>query len=439
MAASSAIQALYLHIPFCVQRCRYCDFPTRATVRTDAGIAAYMQGLAERVEELAASGLLGSVQTAYIGGGTPSINCTALAQLAAAVKRSCPGLQEFSCEANPESLTAAGIDLLQHAGVSRISLGVQSLDDQELRRLGRIHSAGQALACARAVLAAGLDLSCDLMCGIPLQTPSSFSRSLEGILDTGLAHVSVYPLMVEEGTPLCRDCEQGLESYPNDDVQADLMQQAQQMLEEHGFARYEVASYARPGHECAHNIAYWTGKPYLGLGTSAASMMDPSTFAQVERSTAIRLVDPSAPAGTDADKEAQPAPEAARQPLEAAQLPADTARLRFTLTGAPEAYARPCTTQQLRADYECLNLREALAEDLMLGLRMSRGIGADLIASARRAGMGLELDQACHRSVEQGLARRTATGGLAPTTQGWLLGNQLYGIFWDLASPPEEA
>lgn len=373
MAASSAIQALYLHIPFCVQRCRYCDFPTRATVRTDAGIAAYMQGLAERVEELAASGLLGSVQTAYIGGGTPSINCTALAQLAAAVKRSCPGLQEFSCEANPESLTAAGIDLLQHAGVSRISLGVQSLDDQELRRLGRIHSAGQALACARAVLA------------------------------------------------------------------ADLMQQAQQMLEEHGFARYEVASYARPGHECAHNIAYWTGKPYLGLGTSAASMMDPSTFAQVERSTAIRLVDPSAPAGTDADKEAQPAPEAARQPLEAAQLPADTARLRFTLTGAPEAYARPCTTQQLRADYECLNLREALAEDLMLGLRMSRGIGADLIASARRAGMGLELDQACHRSVEQGLARETATGGLAPTTQGWLLGNQLYGIFWDLASPPEEA
>ena len=261
-----SFSALYLHIPFCIRRCRYCDFATDATPHGDPLVAAYVAVLDSLVGRLSAAGLLRSVRTGYIGGGTPTMAGEGLARLVAQVRRGCPGIVELSTEANPESLTGSLARSLAASGATRVSLGVQSLDDAELAQLGRAHSSANARAAARFAVDAGLDLSCDLMCGIPLQTPQSWEASLRGALDLGACHVSCYPLMLEEGTPLEAAVSRGEVSVADDDAAADRMVVAERILGQAGFSRYEVASYARPGKRCAHNVAYWTGASYLGLG-----------------------------------------------------------------------------------------------------------------------------------------------------------------------------
>ena len=270
----SSLSALYLHVPFCVRRCRYCDFTTSAIAHDDPLVEGYVEALVALLERLRYHGLLADIETAYVGGGTPTMAGAALPRLVLATRRACgAGLREFSSEANPESLDANLARALATAGLTRLSLGVQSLDDAELARLGRAHDARRAHVAMASARAAGLDLSCDLMCGIPLQTRESWEASLRGVVDAGATHVSCYPLMVEEGTPLYDACEAGEEAWPDDDAQADLMLIAERVLGSAGMSRYEVASYALPGHACRHNIAYWTGRSYLGLGTGASSIL----------------------------------------------------------------------------------------------------------------------------------------------------------------------
>ena len=178
----------------------------------------------------------------------------------------------------PESLTAGLATALAEAGVTRISLGVQTLENTELAAIGRIHNAERALEAIATVKDVGLDVSCDLMCGLPGQTMASWQYTLDGVLAGAPHHVSVYPLTLEEGTPLyrmaCRD--ESLE--PDEDFQAACMDVARERLSSAGYHPYEVASYALDGHECVHNIAYWTGQGYLGLGRSAAGMLDAEDF-----------------------------------------------------------------------------------------------------------------------------------------------------------------
>lgn len=416
-------QALYSHIPFCVRRCHYCDFGTEAIERTDPLISRYLECLGTIVAHLGSTGLLAPVQTAYLGGGTPTHAGNALVRYAESLRGACSSqLSELSTEANPESLTAPLALALKEAGVTRVSLGVQSLNNNELQRLGRAHDARGALAACNAVVQSGLNLSCDLMCGIPMQTPASWQHSLEGVRAVGAQHISCYPLILEEGTPLAEAVYAGEEAEPSDDDEADYMLIASQVLGNAGYERYEVASYGLPQAPCRHNIAYWTGRPYLGLGSYAASMMDPATLLNL--ASALPLVIEDEDNGDPVDATAYLARHAA------------ATRIRLANVQDPRAFIEACGRgAPLVFEGEALTPREAAAEDLMLGMRMTAGVSANLLHRAVEAGIpSMRLDEAVATAVHRGLARWTPNGRLAPTEQGWLLGNELYGLCWDLAT-----
>lgn len=409
-----AVTALYVHVPFCAQKCRYCDFDSRsfAAYDLDAALDSYFEQLYARLDSFGDAGALAQVCTVYTGGGTPSLAGERLVELARRISMWCKPF-EFTCEANPESLTAELATALAEAGVTRISLGVQTLDNTELAAIGRIHDANRALAAIATVKDAGLDVSCDLMCGLPGQTAANWRSTLDGVLAAAPHHVSVYPLTLEEGTPLyrmaCRD--ESLE--PDEDFQAACMDVARERLSSAGYHPYEVASYALDGHECAHNIAYWTGQGYLGLGRSAAGMLDAGDFDRL--------------AGLFPDVAAR------RDAYRVRLVQRDDAATTF--------------------DAEYLSQREAAAEDLMLACRMTRGIGPDLLVRSASVIAADELAAACDRALELGLAAwvpdhieghagrvtsKDVIAGrvrarLAPTHLGWLDGNVLFELFWGLA------
>lgn len=409
-----AVTALYVHVPFCAQKCRYCDFDSRSFAPCELGAAldAYFEQLYARLDVFGKAGALRQIRTVYVGGGTPSLAGGRLVELARRIRAWCAPV-EFTCEANPESLTAELATALAKVGVTRVSLGVQTLDNNELTAIGRVHDADRALAAIATVKNAGLDASCDLMCGLPGQTATSWNRTLDGVLAAAPQHVSVYPLTLEEGTPLyrmaCRD--ESLE--PDEDFQAACMDVARKLLGAAGYHPYEVASYALDSHECAHNIAYWTGQGYLGLGRSAAGMLDAEDFDRL-----AGLFPGVSPRG-------------------------DAYRVRLV--------QRDDDATAFEAEY--LSQREAAAEDLMLACRMTHGVASDLLVRVARVIPADELTAACDRALELGLATWVpetlgvhegpftsadvvaghVRARLAPTHLGWLDGNVLFELFWDLA------
>ena len=396
---------LYLHVPFCVKRCAYCDFTTYATPRGSARMGEYVVALLRLLGEARECGLVDGLDTAYLGGGTPSyLGAEALGRLLAGVGELLGSGAELSFEANPDSLADDVLAEARSAGATRVSIGVQSLDDAELALLGRVHTAAQARERVEAAVDSGLDVSADLMCALPGQTDMVFGRSLEQLVGCGVGHVSVYPLMVEEGTPLAARVDAGELDEPDEDDEADRMLQAAAYLDARGFSRYEVASYALPGKACRHNQAYWTGKSYLGLGTAAASMLSAGEYA------CLRAAAPSLP-----------------------DLPPEGARVRLTCASSPDEVGAASGLADLAWDVEFLNAREAAAEDLMLGTRMSAGAAAAVVRRAREAIGAARVDAAIRDVVGRGLAMQGEDGALAPTARGWLLGNELYGALWDLA------
>ena len=253
--------ALYLHIPFCARKCAYCDFASWATAAGDPLMGAYARALEEQVGEVAELGLLDGCETVYVGGGTPTLlGADVLGSLVEkVVEAAAPS--ELTCEANPDSLSEEVLCSVREAGATRLSVGVQSLDDAELAALGRLHDATCARERVTTAVASGLDVSVDLMCATPGQTDESWGRTLGQAVALGAGHVSVYPLQIEEGTALGRRwCDED-PAWNDSEVQAARMMQSQGILEGYGFHRYEVASYARAGKECRHNKAYWTGLP----------------------------------------------------------------------------------------------------------------------------------------------------------------------------------
>lgn len=476
-------RALYLHIPFCRAKCLYCDFDSRALTgcALEEAIGAYCEGLSAQVDAHGNAGELSEVETVYVGGGTPSLLGVRLVGLVDYVRAYCEPV-EFTCEANPESFTLDLAQALRAAGVTRISLGVQSLNASELKAIGRIHSAEQAMLAVAQAKAAGFSTSCDVMCGLPGQTLDTFAETLRSLVTLNPDHVSVYPLQLEEGTPLARMEEAGEMEVPDEDFQAQCMDLAAEVLEEAGYERYEVASYAKPGHRCRHNIAYWTGTPYLGLGRSAASMLDVCkgecrearfiACPDVQKGEGLRMRgEPLSPKeenllsrsdarrgeslsscpderneeglsarekglslreeGLSAREEGLLSKGKALPPIDAnlsmdglssVRVSSDVARIRFKqLDDAGGQF-----------ETEELSAREATAEDLMLACRMTDGISADLLARAARVIPDDELSFACQQAVEKGLAVWDG-GALRPTHLGWLEGNELFGIFWDLA------
>lgn len=476
-------RALYLHIPFCRAKCLYCDFDSRALTgcALEEAIGAYCEGLSAQVDAHGNAGELSEVETVYVGGGTPSLLGGRLVGLVDLVRSYCEPV-EFTCEANPESFTLDLAQALRAAGVTRISLGVQSLNASELKAIGRVHSAEQAMLAIAQAKAAGFSTSCDAMCGLPGQTLDTFAETLRSLVTLNPDHVSVYPLQLEEGTPLARMEEAGEMEVPDEDFQAQCMDLAAEVLKEAGYERYEVASYAKPGHRCRHNIAYWTGKPYLGLGRSAASMLD---VCKGECSEARFIACPDVQKGEGSRMRGEPL-----SPKEENLLSRSDARRGESLSSCPDerngeslsarekglsareeglsareegllskGKALPPIDANLsmgglssvrvssdvarirfkqlddaggQFETEELSAREATAEDLMLACRMTDGISADLLARATGVIPDDELSFACQQAVEKGLAVWDG-GALRPTHLGWLEGNELFGIFWDLA------
>ncbi len=365
-----AYKALYLHIPFCKSRCAYCDFTTKAIRSDSKEITHYVEWVISEIRRLSREGELASIETVYFGGGTPThIGSKHLTSLLYALSTSMHLTPEVECsiEANPESLDERLVADLWALGANRISLGVQSFDDDLLARAGRIHTGQEALRAIEAAQTRFENVSVDLICGLPGQTLDQFDHDLTRALEAGVTHVSIYPLTIERGTKFARLLDRGRLELPSDDVVADMMELAEERLEGGGLYRYEVASYAKAGFECRHNIAYWTAKPYLGIGDSAVTMTQN-----------------------------------------------DLRRMRV----------------QDGAVIDDLNPQEMAAEDLMLAMRMTRGIEEARLDHLRKELPGLDAQMAS--LADKGLVI-SAGGTWRPTERGWLLGNELYEAILDLA------
>jgi len=265
---------LYIHIPFCQTKCTYCDFASQPV--RPALLRPYLEAVCAEFRRIARGS---AIRTLYVGGGTPTIlPPKLLLELLQTVHHVCDtsGLTEITVEANPGTLDMARLEVLRQVGVTRLSLGIQSFDDDELRLLGRIHTATQAKAAflaARSALEATLNL--DLIFGLPRQTLARWAATLEQALALRPEHLSLYALSVEPGTPLACWITTGQVPAPDPDLAADMYELAQTSLEAAGYRHYEISNWALRSpdrdHRCQHNLIYWRNEPYLGLGAAAHS------------------------------------------------------------------------------------------------------------------------------------------------------------------------
>lgn len=387
--------ALYVHVPFCASKCAYCDFTSE--VRPSSDHVRFIDKAILEARSYRDAGVLGDVVSLYVGGGTPTLLGSGLYVLLDGLRRSVPIARgaEITVEANPDTTDPDVVRRACEGGANRFSLGVQSLDDDVLRILGRRHDADRALRAIGFLMDACARVSVDLICGVPGAPSDSWRETLEAIACTDIGHVSVYPLAIEDGTPFARAVADGTMRDTDPDLAAAEMSLADELLSAAGFSRYETASYARRDEFSRHNTAYWSGTPYLGVGPSAASMLPAITYARL------------------AAHNGWPAP------------PVSAARVRFTNTSDVEAWLS--AQEPAVPDAEFLDAREAVREDIMLGMRLTRGVDACVV---ERAGLyevfeSLVRDRLVERITgAQGASWRT-------TDSGWLLGNEVFGRIWN--------
>lgn len=263
---------IYLHIPFCKQACTYCNFHFTTSLRYKDDL---VKALAKEAE--AEKGYLGgeTVHTIYFGGGTPSLlEISDLGFLISELRKSYPVAPdaEITLEANPDDVTKERVRDWKRLGVNRLSIGIQSFFEEELRWMNRAHNAAQAKACIENSYAAGIDnLSIDLIYGSPLLTDGMWEQNVETAIGYGIRHLSCYALTVEEKTPLHKNISLKKTGDVDSDKQARQFLQLMQWLRSAGYEHYEVSNFAKPGFRSRHNSSYWKGIPYLGLGPSAHS------------------------------------------------------------------------------------------------------------------------------------------------------------------------
>ena len=270
---------LYIHIPYCRQKCRYCDFAS--WTNQESTMAAYVDALLREADAMAPLAKDTPIQTVFIGGGTPStLPAALLRKLLHGLRErfDIPADIEFTSEANPGTLTEDWLDAALSGGVNRLSMGMQAAQPELLRTLGRIHTQAEVEDSVRLARRTGLtNLSVDLMFGLPGQTPAMWRESLDAALALGVEHLSCYGLIPEDGTPLKRDLDAGRLVLPDEDDERRMYDDTRRILADHGFQQYEISNFAKPGRECQHNIGYWTRVPYIGLGASAASFLNTQT------------------------------------------------------------------------------------------------------------------------------------------------------------------
>lgn len=270
---------VYIHIPFCVRKCRYCDFLSFSG--KEELIEAYVTALCQEIRCFFENETGYQVTSIYFGGGTPSILKPELTQKILSTLYGYGDISrkaEITTEANPGTLTREKLFLYQQSGVNRLSLGLQSTIQKELSYLGRIHSYEDFLKSYELALQAGFDnINIDLMSAIPYQTLDSWELTLKRVLALVPAHISAYSLIVEEETPFYKDSRLPF-LIPDEDTERKMYDMTEQMLREQGYHRYEVSNYARPGRECQHNLIYWDRHDYIGFGLHSASCLRETRF-----------------------------------------------------------------------------------------------------------------------------------------------------------------
>ena len=338
---------LYIHIPYCRQKCRYCDFASYAG--QESTMSAYVDALLREADAMSANARDTSIQTVFIGGGTPStLPAELLHKLLTGLHErfQIPSGIEFTSEANPGTLTTDWLNAAISGGVNRISMGMQAAQHALLRTLGRIHTYDDVTASVDLARRMGVtNLSIDLMFGLPGQTPEMWRDSLDAALTLNVDHLSCYGLIPEDGTPLKRDLDAGRLTLPDEADERQMYDNTLLTLTGHGYQQYEISNFAKPGRECQHNIGYWTRVPYIGLGASAASFLQ-------TKSGGLRLTNPSS----------------IRAYIDMAAVHAWRRRERVSLL--PE---------------------DARFESLMLGLRMTKGVSEQDFAAMH----GITLDEYC--------------------------------------------
>ena len=280
---------LYIHIPFCIRKCAYCDFLS-APADQDT-IARYMRALEKQLVRQAASFQKKVIDSVFIGGGTPTVLLNRqIMELLETIRTNYALARnvEFTVEANPGTITAGKARALAEGGVNRVSLGLQSASEQELRLLGRIHTYDDFLRSYGLLREGGIrNINVDLMSALPGQTISSYEKTLHQVLSLHPEHISAYSLIIEEGTPFyeqyradekLRDAGEDPQLLPSEESERAMYELTGALLSDYGYERYEISNYARAGYACRHNIGYWTGEDYLGVGLGASSYIEGTRF-----------------------------------------------------------------------------------------------------------------------------------------------------------------
>ncbi len=268
---------IYLHIPFCLQKCAYCDF--YSLVKSEEK-EAYTDALCTQISLWAPRYTKYTVDSIYFGGGTPSLLPASFLQKIMDTLRQSFSVDmqaEWSMEMNPATMSITALDTLRKAGMNRLSIGVQSLQATELRWLSRLHTAEEAEETYLSARKAGFDnINIDLMYGIPAQTRESFQNSLQKVLQWQPEHLSAYGLKIEGNTPFSR--QKDSLPFPDEDTESDMYLDLITECESAGLLQYEISNFARPGYPCRHNLKYWNTEPYLGFGVAAHSFMEQERF-----------------------------------------------------------------------------------------------------------------------------------------------------------------
>lgn len=268
---------VYIHIPFCMKKCDYCDFLSFAS--DDDTKLAYVKVLIKEIEQEAAKYADKSVGSVFIGGGTPSaLSVGCIEDILKSLRKHYDILEdaEITIECNPGTLTKDKLEEYKASGINRLSIGLQSTDDRELKLLGRIHDYKTFLDNYRLAREVGFNnINIDLISGLPKQNVNDFEVSLKRVIELNPEHISCYSLIVEEDTPFYDKYSEGKvyeEEIPSEEIDREIYHLTEELLEEAGYHRYEISNYSKVGYECKHNIGYWTRREYIGFGLGSASL-----------------------------------------------------------------------------------------------------------------------------------------------------------------------
>lgn len=358
---------LYLHFPFCKRKCFYCDFCSAPA--DDGTVAAYCSALKKEICLTAEKYPGVRVSTVFLGGGTPTLVPAAqMRGVLEELRRRFDVLPdaEITAEVNPGTLSPRWLEAACACGLNRLSLGMQAAQERLLKAIGRIHTFAQTEEAVAMARAAGIrNLNVDLMSGLPGQTLRDWHESLEAALALGVEHISAYSLILEEGTPLCRMVEEGSMRLPDDELAAEMYERGVTWLEAAGYERYEISNFARPGFRCRHNVGYWQGSWYAGLGVAAHGMLPPDE----------------------------------------AQAACGAVRIRRANTESLTEYLNALDTQNTLppAEITAVDRREAMFETMMLGLRMTDGVSERDFERMHGAALSQVYGPALERLAGEGL------------------------------------